>query len=185
VSTWRVPYREYRTQLTSRPPVSCDDQGSASRCAKIYPISWGPIFVWTIPLIAVFPAIGEHDPSFDLINRLLATAAKQVLPRAIHRELRMVSPKVWPFHLNHKCRSQSHFPFYSLTMTWSRVCSTWKVTCASNGETALRLTDTQSFDIIFMDQYVSDHHHIRNCSIFLPYPPTNLTSMLRFERWHP
>lgn len=66
-----------------------------------------------------------------------------------------------------------------------RVCSTWKVTCASNGETALRLADTQSFDIIFMDQYVSDHHHIRNCSIFLPYPPTNLTSMLRFERWHP
>ena len=41
------------------------------------------------------------------------------------------------------------------TRTLQRVCSTWEITCASNGETALRITETQKFDVIFMDQYVS------------------------------
>jgi len=36
-----------------------------------------------------------------------------------------------------------------------RAAPDWKFEEASNGETALRLTETNTFDIIFMDQYVS------------------------------
>jgi signal transduction histidine kinase/FixJ family two-component response regulator len=35
------------------------------------------------------------------------------------------------------------------------VAPTWKIREASNGETALRLTDTDTFDIIFMDMYMA------------------------------
>lgn len=41
------------------------------------------------------------------------------------------------------------------TRALKRTCPGWKIGEASNGETALRLTETQKFDIIFMDQYVS------------------------------
>jgi len=36
-----------------------------------------------------------------------------------------------------------------------RVAPEWEICEASNGETALRLTETKKFDLIFMDQYVS------------------------------
>ena len=41
------------------------------------------------------------------------------------------------------------------TRALKRACPGWQICEASNGETALRLTETQKFDIIFMDQYVS------------------------------
>mmetsp|Transcript_7920 Transcript_7920/g.15838 ORF Transcript_7920/g.15838 Transcript_7920/m.15838 type:complete len:580 (+) Transcript_7920:245-1984(+) len=41
------------------------------------------------------------------------------------------------------------------TRALERVCATWEITCASNGETALRITETQNFDLIFMDQYMA------------------------------
>jgi CheY-like chemotaxis protein len=36
-----------------------------------------------------------------------------------------------------------------------RVAPTWTIRQASNGETALQLTDTETFDIIFMDMYMA------------------------------
>lgn len=42
------------------------------------------------------------------------------------------------------------------TRALKRTCPGWKISEASNGETALRLTENLKFDIIFMDQYVSD-----------------------------
>jgi CheY-like chemotaxis protein len=36
-----------------------------------------------------------------------------------------------------------------------RVAPTWTVRHASNGETALQLTDTETFDLIFMDMYMA------------------------------
>jgi CheY-like chemotaxis protein len=39
--------------------------------------------------------------------------------------------------------------------TIKRVAPTWKITEAANGETSLRLTETQTFDLIFMDEYMA------------------------------
>jgi CheY-like chemotaxis protein len=39
--------------------------------------------------------------------------------------------------------------------TLRKVAPGWTVREAANGETALRLTETESFDLIFMDQYMS------------------------------
>ena len=36
-----------------------------------------------------------------------------------------------------------------------RVAPTWTIRQASNGETALQLTDTETFDLIFMDMYMA------------------------------
>ena len=36
-----------------------------------------------------------------------------------------------------------------------RVCPDWRVQEASSGETAIRLVDTETFDMIFMDQYMA------------------------------
>jgi two-component system, NarL family, sensor histidine kinase EvgS len=36
-----------------------------------------------------------------------------------------------------------------------RVAPTWEIRQASNGETALQLTDTETFDLIFMDMYMA------------------------------
>jgi CheY-like chemotaxis protein len=39
--------------------------------------------------------------------------------------------------------------------TIKRVAPTWKITEASNGETSLRLTESETFDLIFMDEYMA------------------------------
>mmetsp|Transcript_6122 Transcript_6122/g.11095 ORF Transcript_6122/g.11095 Transcript_6122/m.11095 type:complete len:862 (+) Transcript_6122:40-2625(+) len=41
------------------------------------------------------------------------------------------------------------------TRALKRVCPGWDVSDASNGETALRLTETRDYDVIFMDQYMA------------------------------
>lgn len=40
------------------------------------------------------------------------------------------------------------------TRALKRTCPGWHIQQASNGETALRITEMEKFDIIFMDQYV-------------------------------
>jgi CheY-like chemotaxis protein len=37
----------------------------------------------------------------------------------------------------------------------AKAAPTWKIQEAANGETALRLVDMESFDLIFMDQYMA------------------------------
>lgn len=41
------------------------------------------------------------------------------------------------------------------TRVIQRIAPTWSVRQASNGETALQLTDTETFDLIFMDMYMA------------------------------
>lgn len=41
------------------------------------------------------------------------------------------------------------------TRALQRAAPKWKIQEASNGETALRMVDSETFDIIFIDQYVS------------------------------
>jgi CheY-like chemotaxis protein len=42
-----------------------------------------------------------------------------------------------------------------LSRSLQRIAPTWLIQEAANGETALRMTDTAAFDLIFMDQYMA------------------------------
>lgn len=67
-----------------------------------------------------------------------------------------------------------------------RMCPTWTIDEASNGETSLRLVEAKRYDVIFMDQYVSVKYQCFECryhvfenliSVYLFARPASLDNM--------